>query len=236
VNIYTLDRTPYTYFIGWAKLNTWYYGLRFAEGCHPDELWKTYFTSSSHVAEFVKQHGDPDIIEIRKIFNEVPKARLWEHRVLKRMKVVQRNDFLNRTDNKSIAPMFGKDNPATRPDVQKKISDGVLLWYETNDNPQLGTTWTNEEKQEWSELRKGENNPFYGHKHTLENKQLYSDRQQGKNNSFYGKKHSDELKDKWSKERTGIAKFTVCCLYCCKEVGINTFPRWHGNNCKNDKY
>ena len=59
---------------------------------------------------------------------------------------------------------------------------------------------------------------------------------EGNLNSFYGKKHSDELKDKWSKERTGIAKSTVCCLYCRIEVGINIFPRWHGNNCKNAKY
>lgn len=232
MNIYTSDRTPYTYLIGWSKLNTYYYGLRFAKGCHPDELWHTYFTSSIHVADFVKQHGDPDIIEMRKTFTVIPTAQLWEHRVLKRMKVIHRKDFLNRTDNKSITPLYGNDNPATRPAVQNKISKGVLLWYETNDNPNLGTKWTDKEKQQWSNARKGKNNPFYGHKHTEENKQLYSERQQGKNNSFYGKTHSDNLKDKWSKERTGIAKPTVCCLYCRKEVGINIFPRWHGDNCK----
>ena len=224
--------SPYTYLLGWAKLNTYYYGLRFAQGCHPDDLWKTYFTSSCYVAKFVEQHGDPDIIQIRKTFTVIPTAQLWEHRVLKRMKVIHRNDFLNRTDNKSITPLYGNNNPATRPEVQKKISDGVLLWYKTNDNPNLGTKWTDTEKQEWSDARKGENNPFYGHKHTEENKQLYSERQQGKNNSFYGKTHSDNLKDKWSKERTGIAKSTVCCLYCREKVGINIFPRWHGDNCK----
>ena len=223
---------PYTYLIGWSNLNIWYYGVRYAQGCNPTELWQTYFTSSGYVSAFVNQHGNPDIIKIRKIFNEVSKARLWEHCVLKRMNVVQRNDFLNRTDNKSITPQYGSNNPATRLEVQDKIRAGVLKWYETNNNPQLGTTWTNEEKQKWSDTRKGENNPFYGHTHTKENKQFYSERQQGESNSFYGKTHSNKLKDKWSKERSGIAKTTVCCVYCRAEVGINTFPRWHGDNCK----
>jgi hypothetical protein len=232
VIIYIPDRTPYTYLIGWSKLNTYYYGLRFAEGCHPDELWRTYFTSSTHVANFARQHGDPDIIEIRKTFTSVPVAQLWEHRVLKRMKVIRRPDFLNRTDNKSIAPSYGNDNPASRPEVQAKISAGILKWYETNDNPNLGIKWSDDKKQAWSDARQGENNPFYGHKHTKENKQLYSKLQQGENNSFYGKTHSDELKDKWSKERLGVPKPTVCCIYCRIEVGINIFPRWHGDNCK----
>jgi hypothetical protein len=232
VNIYTSERTPYTYLIGWSKLNTYYYGLRFAVGCHPTELWKTYFTSSAHVADFVAQHGDPDVLEIRKTFTVVPTAQLWEHRVLKRIKAVQRKDFLNRTDNKSIAPQYGDDNPSKRPEVQKKISDGLLLWYETNDNPNLGTKWTEEEKCEWGAARKGENNPFYGHKHTEKNKQGYSERQQGENNSFYGKTHKQSTKAHWSQIRSGVLKPRVSCIFCRTEVAINLFTRWHGDNCK----
>jgi len=104
---------------------------------------------------------------------------------------------------------------------------------QTNNNSNLGSKWDKDKKQKWSELRKGKNNPFHGRRHTAENKQLYSERQQGENNSFYGKTHSTKLKEKWSKDRTGITKPTVCCLYCRIEIGINIFPRWHGNNCKN---
>ena len=47
----------YTYLIGWTKYNIQYYGVRYAKGCHPDDLWKTYFTSSKYVKEFREKNG-----------------------------------------------------------------------------------------------------------------------------------------------------------------------------------
>jgi hypothetical protein len=95
---------PYTYLIGWSDLNVWYYGTRYANGCDPSDLWDTYFTSSKYVKEFINCFGDPDIKEIRKIFKTSAEARSWEHKVLKRMKVVQKNNWINKTDNISIDP------------------------------------------------------------------------------------------------------------------------------------
>lgn len=95
--------TPYTYLIGWSSLNMWYYGVRYALKCAPDDLWKTYFTSSKHVHRFEKLHGPPDIIQVRKIFTNANQAINWENKVLKRMKVVEDNRFLNRTYNKGIS-------------------------------------------------------------------------------------------------------------------------------------
>jgi hypothetical protein len=230
--IYYSQTIPYTYLLGWTHLNIYYYGLRYARECHPDDLWNTYFTSSKYVTKFASEHGDPDIKQIRKVFNNVDSARLWEHRVLRRLKVIHRDDFLNKTDNISIAPLYGKDNPATRRETRDAISIGVKKWYETNENPNKETKWTDSEKQEWSNLRQGENNPFYGHSHTNENLIFYSERQQGSNNSFFNKVHSDLQKQKWSEIRSGIPKNKVCCVHCKKEVGINIFPRWHGINCK----
>ena len=88
---------PYTYLIGWSALNIWYYGVRFAKNCTPDDLWVKYFTSSKHVKEFRKLHGDPDVVEIRKEFTNKQDALLWEHKVLRRLGVKSRNDFLNRS-------------------------------------------------------------------------------------------------------------------------------------------
>ena len=51
------DRIPYTYIIGWSSLNKWYYGVRYAKNCKPEDLWKTYFTSSKHVKEFLTGNG-----------------------------------------------------------------------------------------------------------------------------------------------------------------------------------
>lgn len=85
--------TPYTYLIGWTTHNKWYYGVRYSEsnnclyetGCHPDDLWVTYFTSSIEVKRFVEIHGSPDIIEVRRTFDTAIKAQDWEDRVLKKL-------------------------------------------------------------------------------------------------------------------------------------------------------
>ena len=107
---------PYTYLIGWSAHNKWYYGVRFADysendTANPSELWVTYFTSSRHVKEFREKNGDPDIIEIRKIFPSKESARLWEHKVLRRMKVSFREEFLNKSDAISIPSKKGIPKP-----------------------------------------------------------------------------------------------------------------------------
>ena len=59
---------PFTYLIGWTSHNLWYYGVRFAKGCNPRDLWTTYFTSSEKVKQTRQELGEPDVIEVRKIF------------------------------------------------------------------------------------------------------------------------------------------------------------------------
>lgn len=97
--------TPYTYLLKHIPTGKVYYGCRYAIGCSPTEFWNTYKTSSKYVKELIDSYGaDTFIYEIRKVFNDADGARLWEHKVLKRMRVIQREDFLNMTDNISISP------------------------------------------------------------------------------------------------------------------------------------
>jgi len=86
---------PYTYLIGWSHLNVWYYGSKYAKGCNPNDLWITYFTSSERVKSFRKEHGEPNVITIRRVFENANDAVAWEHKVLKRLNASGRNDFLN---------------------------------------------------------------------------------------------------------------------------------------------
>ena len=97
MTIYT--NIPYTYLIGWSKYNKWYYGVRFSKNCHPNDLWKKYFTSSEYVKDFRKTYGEPDIIEVRKIFDTNEKARNWEAKVIQRMNIVESENWLNRSNN-----------------------------------------------------------------------------------------------------------------------------------------
>lgn len=96
--------TPFTYLIGWKSLNKFYYGVRYAKNCHPDDLWKTYFTSSKYVSEFRKYNGEPDIIQIRRTFLSQTDARLWESKVLRRTNSVKQERWLNKFDGIAISP------------------------------------------------------------------------------------------------------------------------------------
>lgn len=122
----------YTYLIGWSAQNKWYYGVRYAKGCKPSELWTTYFTSSQYVSAFRKQFGEPDVIQIRKIFTSKDKAILWENKVLKRMNVIYDEKWINRTNNLAIRNgnnrvygdpwNKGKSIPRTQESIEKQKS------------------------------------------------------------------------------------------------------------------
>lgn len=86
---------PYTYYIAWTSLDRHYYGSRSAKGCNPTDFWVTYFTSSRQVKAFRKLNGDPDVIEIRKLFETGEAAINWERCVLTRLKVRTNRRWLN---------------------------------------------------------------------------------------------------------------------------------------------
>ena len=101
--------TPYVYLIGWKKKNMYYYGVRYAKGCDPSDLFTTYFTSSKHVKRFIEENGNPDIIRVRKTFDSISEAQQWEHKVLRRINAKERADFLNKTDNICISYEAGAE-------------------------------------------------------------------------------------------------------------------------------
>jgi hypothetical protein len=141
MNIYHNNYTPYTYLIGWSKLNIWYYGVRFSKKSNPSEIWVTYFTSSKHVAEFRQQHGEPDVIQIRKTFTDKNTALLWEHRVLCRLKVNTNNKFLN-------------------------VSRGFGLYFADR----TGISQSEEHKRKRADAKRGQKHPTAGSKISLKMK------------------------------------------------------------------
>lgn len=99
-DIYTSleGRTPYTYYIKWKAFGISYYGSSYSKKCHPSKLWKSYFTSSKYVKEFRKTHGEPDIIKITKIFDNIESCREWENTFLIKTKACKNNKMLNRSN------------------------------------------------------------------------------------------------------------------------------------------
>lgn len=96
---------PYTYLIGWSKHDKWYYGAEYGsvvKNANPSNLWTTYFTSSKEVKSFREQYGEPDIIQVRKIFKDEKSCRLWEDKVLTRLDVIRSNKWMNKRQGSSV--------------------------------------------------------------------------------------------------------------------------------------
>jgi hypothetical protein len=65
----------YTYLVGCTELNKFYYGVRYSRKSNPENFWKDYFTSSEYVKEYREKYGEPDIIQVRKTFDNADDLR-----------------------------------------------------------------------------------------------------------------------------------------------------------------
>jgi hypothetical protein len=90
-------RMSYVYLLRWKLTGVWYYGRRTAPGCSPKEFWVSYFTSSKYVKKYIEEHGQPDIMQIRKTFNDIKECENWEHRFLLKTNAPMNKFSLNRS-------------------------------------------------------------------------------------------------------------------------------------------
>lgn len=125
--INVLDRIPFTYVVKHKPSGMWYYGVKYGEGCHPNDLWTTYFTSSLYVHELIKKDGkDSFVYEIRKCFNDITSAINWEKKVLK--KIINRPNNINRNVFGSTfcdKPDINGDTPRLK--LQKCMSNRIWI-------------------------------------------------------------------------------------------------------------
>ena len=124
------DRIPYTYYLSWPTIDLHYYGVRYAKGCHPNDLWVKYKTSSKYVKEICKLHGDPNIIQVRKTFKLPADALYWEHKFLIKIKAVTKNNWINKSTGYGKFCNYGK---ITIPNYQNSML-GKAVFYDTEGN------------------------------------------------------------------------------------------------------
>jgi len=92
----------FTYLLGWSEHDRYYYGVRYKETATPASIGTTYFSSSKYVKNFIENFGAPDIVEIRKIFDDKNKAKVWEEKVLRRIGVISSERWINKSNNNSF--------------------------------------------------------------------------------------------------------------------------------------
>ena len=96
MNIYT----PYVYLIGWSALDQYYIGSRYKKDvAHPSDLWTTYFTSSTAIARYREEYGEPDIIMIRNTFTDGKAAHDYETKLLRRIDARHHPKLINSHNN-----------------------------------------------------------------------------------------------------------------------------------------
>ena len=111
----------------------------------------------------------------------------------------------------------GDNNGAKKPQSRKKISEskkGIKR-----------KPFSKEWKQKMSEAHKGEKNHRYGVEVSEETRAKISAKMKGR-------KQSDEEKARRSASNLGKTKPKKLCPHCNQMISVNTFPRWHGDNCK----
>lgn len=234
-----MDCQPFTYLIGWSEHDRWYIGARWADGCRPSDLWSTYFTSSKYVQSLRKSIGEPDVIEIDRVFCCKKDALDREVFLLTANRVKEKDCFIN----KAIGGRFDPSDP----EIRRKSSDS-----------HKGKKQSEETKKKKSESLKGrviseehrakiaKSNTGKKWTENQRNKVIASLKsnkrrlgtktsEEGRRNialAKIGTKHSEETKIKMSEVRKGMKFNIVECPHCGKIGGESAMKRWHFSHCK----
>ena len=244
---------PYTYIIKHKPSGKVYYGVRSANKVDPEQdLWNKYFTSSPGVQKLIEETGaDSFDVEIRKTFDTQEQAVAWETKVLRRMRVLESDRWINQNVAGYIIPTlesnakisaYHKGKPKTE-EHKRKIAEA---------NKGISSTWnqTPEYRAKMSSIMQGEGNPMFNKKHTLETKRKISEAKQGstpwnvgispseeqrakQSAAMRGRKMDPEVVARRAASQRGAKRPTQTCPHCGNVVAANTYARWHGDRCKN---
>ena len=145
----------YTYLLKHKESGCVYYGSRKASSPE-DDLFKVYFSSSSVVERLIRRDGKESFLyEIRKVFRSYEKARLWETKVLSKMKVVSSDKWLNKSVSGATVC---KTKPLSEQLRRENISKAFkLLWKdpEFRRKQTTGLSLESREKKRQAALKSG---------------------------------------------------------------------------------
>ena len=222
---------PYTYLIGWPELNKWYYGVRYSKNCDPSDLWTKYKTSSKIVRNFVQENGDPTILEVRRKFSSIKEAQIWEHKVLKRLKVTKNTKWLNGHDSKAFDPCFV---PRGSNHWTKKDTVAAKKWlnqegWKAASMPRGKDHWTSKDtdaaKAHHNRMH-SENNP-----NNLPGVREKKSKYLKENNPVF----NAEVREKISKSLLGKTRPRKICEHCQKNIADSVYTKYHGEKCRQRK-
>jgi hypothetical protein len=168
---------PYTYYLYHVPTKLKYYGEQHGKNAHPNNLWTTYFTSSKKVHDLIEKFGRESFrVEIRKLFDTAEKAFAWEQTVLRRIKAMERDDWLNQSDGHG--PFYWKGSPTKKHIEKNRSSQKQHAMLSTYVNPFKGKKHSDETRKKMSESHKGKSN-CWGRKYSKKTLQKMSNSHKG---------------------------------------------------------
>lgn len=177
MNIYQ----PFTYLVTFLPTGQRYYGVRTKQGCHPSQLWNSYYTSSKTIGQLIEDHGtDAFRVEIRRVFASKADAILWEHCVLRRLNAAQHPGYLNKNngDRKFVNHGITMNGKKHTEDAKRRMS----INSSGAKNPNWGgKAFTEETRQKISKA-------LAGTKPNISPESRAKRLKVGKENGMYGKK------------------------------------------------
>jgi len=205
-----MNTTPYTYKLVFKPTGQYYYGVRYANGCHPNDLWDKYFTSSRHVHNLIKEYGLSSFeYGATKTFTNKKDAINYEHQVLLRVKADVNGKFINKTISKAIPSMDGL--------IIINHKESKLQTFHDPSLP-IPEGWVRGLKQ--------------SHIDTMSNSRCglpaHNKGKKGKSTGVC----SDERKYNIKKARLLTKK--IDCVFCGRQSDPGNHKRFHGENCKHN--
>jgi hypothetical protein len=117
-----MSTIPFSYHLFHKPTQKHYYGIKYAKGCTPSDLWVTYFSTSLPVKKLIKEYGENSfIVTVRKTFSTPSEALAWEHKVLRRLRAAERPDWLNRHNGGSKFRGPKTHSPTARAKMSRKV-------------------------------------------------------------------------------------------------------------------
>ena len=228
---------PYTYLIKFKPTGKYYYGSRVKnvklKRSPEEDLMLEYTTSSKNINALIEEHGiDAFEWQIRKTFDTVEKAILWEQKVLKRCRVLERQDIWL---NGNVAGHI-----LATPESCQKISEfhkGKPKSAEHKEKIRVSNLGkkraprSEEYKAKMSIAKSGVNNPRYGVVVSEETRKNISEAKKGKPAKNKGIPMTAEQKAKISAAKLANAKY-ITCEHCGKTCIEKMHKRFHGNRCR----
>jgi len=202
---------PFTYILYHKHTQLWYYGVRYAEGCHPNDLFTIYFSSSKYVKALIKEYGVNSFKYcVDRIFRNKLDAIRFEKIMLKSHFDTNRNIFLNRSLGNNSFGLGNTDfilihNAITGEEVFQDRSSVIPIGYDkgASKTHKLNLSLSTKGRKPWNKDKKYITSPCSeSRKNNIRNARLKTD--------------------------------TILCGYCNKNFDPGNFKQFHGEKCRNN--